>query len=87
MSDYYTAIAEILGIPLWLLIIILLWALFWKILATWKAARKNSPIWFIALFVINTIGILELLYLYVFSELPKKPSKQKTKKKTLKKKK
>ncbi len=35
----------------------------------WKAARKNSPIWFVALIVINTIGIFEILYIYLFSEI------------------
>jgi len=35
----------------------------------WKSARKNSPAWFVALLVINTIGIFEILYIYLFSEI------------------
>ena len=44
------------------------WALVWKGLALWKAARKGERVWFVALLIINTLGILEILYLYVFSE-------------------
>lgn len=32
--------------------------------ALWTAARRNEPWWFIILMVVNTIGILELIYLY-----------------------
>ena len=44
------------------------WALVWKGLALWKAARKGERVWFVALLIINTLGILEILYLYVYSE-------------------
>jgi len=50
------------------LAIVLIWSLFWKGMALWKAAREGSKIWFVALLVINTLGILEILYLYVFSK-------------------
>jgi|TARA_B100001971_G_C17652495_1_gene268727 predicted membrane protein len=71
----------------WLLAIILLWILFWKGTALWKAARKNSPFWFIALLVINTLGLLEIIYLFVFSEMKfvKKKSPKKKKRKSKKK--
>ena len=39
----------------------------------WKASRNNQKGWFVALFVINTIGILELIYLFYFSK-PKSKS-------------
>jgi hypothetical protein len=55
----------------WIFWPVLVWTLVWKGLALWKAARKNHSIWFIALLILNTIGILEILYIYVFSE-PKK---------------
>lgn len=32
----------------------------------WRAARNNSSGWFVALLLINTFGILELLYLFVW---------------------
>lgn len=56
------------GIPLWLIITILVWSFVWKLLALWKSARKNHVGWFIVLAILNTVGILEILYIYVFSE-------------------
>lgn len=47
---------------------VLLWSLAWKGLALWKAARKSDKWWFVALLVINLLGILEILYYFVFSE-------------------
>jgi len=39
------------------------WSLFWKGLALWHAAKRSQPWWFIALLVVNTVGILEICYL------------------------
>ena len=44
-----------------------LWSLPWKGMAMWKAARVSDKKWFIALLFVNTAGILDILYLYVFS--------------------
>jgi len=52
-----------------LLAIIIIWTMIWKGLALWKSVKLNSKVWFIALFVINTLGILEILYLFVFSKV------------------
>ena len=57
-----------LPFPPTVLFIIFLWSLLWKGLALWKAARNGSKAWYIALLIINTIGILEILYIYVFSK-------------------
>jgi len=35
-------------------------------MALWHAARKGETYWFVALLIVNTAGILEILYLYVF---------------------
>lgn len=51
-----------------LFVILLVWSLFWKGMALWKAAREGSKVWFVVLLVINTLGILEILYIYVFSK-------------------
>ena len=45
------------------LIIIALWTLVLKGYALWHAARNNQTGWFIALLIINTVGILEIIYL------------------------
>ncbi len=58
-----------LGIGLPFMLMLLLWALFWKGLALWHAARRDEPWWFVALLVFNTMGLLEILYLFVFAKL------------------
>jgi hypothetical protein len=63
------------------LVLALIWSAIWKALALWKAARKNSPVWFIVLLLVNTIGILEILYVLVFSNLKVEKTKSRRKKK------
>ena len=50
----------------WLFSLIVIWSIAWKALATWHAARNGQLVWFIALFIINTAGILEIIYLAFF---------------------
>jgi len=59
-----------------LLVPVLIWSLFWKGWALWLAARNGSKPWFIALLVVNTAGILDILYIFVFGK-QKKTSKRK----------
>lgn len=48
---------------------LLIWTLFWKGVASWRAAKSNQMYWFIAfLLPINTAGILEILYLVQFAK-------------------
>jgi len=54
-----------------------LWSLTWKGFALWKAAKKNSIPWFIILLAVNTMGILEILYIFVFSKMGEKKSSNK----------
>lgn len=86
-ADPYTVFSNMLGISVSTAIIILtlvsIWALVWKGFALWKASKKNHLIWFIVLLIINTIGILEILYIYIFSKmnLRRKTKEVKSKKK------
>lgn len=50
-----------------LFVLLSIWSLVWKGIALWKAARNNSKPWFIALLVVNTIGILEIVYIFFLS--------------------
>lgn len=43
--------------------LLLVWSLFWKGIALWRAARLSEKVWFLVLFLINSLGILEILYL------------------------
>ena len=52
----------------WIFILVILWNLPWKGVALWKAARLKDKWWFIAILVINTLALLEILYIFVFSK-------------------
>lgn len=45
-----------------------IWALVWKGIALWKAARNYQTTWFVVLLAVNTLGILEILYIFVFNK-------------------
>jgi len=65
----YNDIAQILNLPVWLILIVIAWSLVWKGLALWKSATKRHKIWFVLILIINTIGIFEILYYFLFSEI------------------
>ncbi len=46
----------------------IIWSLIWKGIALWKAARAGQMVWFICILVINTVGILEIIYLSFFQK-------------------
>lgn len=75
-------LAAALNLPSWsipLLIVAAIWALVWKGIALWKSARLNQPIWFVILLVVNTVGLLEILYIFLFSEIKLSSRKAKVK--------
>lgn len=58
---------QILNSP-YLLLILFIWSLIWKGIALWRAANLKQRNWFIAILVLNTIGIVELFYLFRFAK-------------------
>lgn len=44
--------------------ILAIWSIVWKGLALWKSARNGSKVWFIILLILNTVGILDLIYYF-----------------------
>jgi len=57
-----------LALASWVMILVLIWSLVWKGFALWKAARLGSRWWFGILLVVNTVGILEIIYLFLVSK-------------------
>ncbi len=67
------------GAPTWLLallpilasllVILVLWSVFWKGLALWHSARRGQYWWFVILLVVNTVGVLEIVYLFGVAKL------------------
>jgi len=47
-----------------LIAFLIIWTLTWKGLALWRAAKQGARVWFVILLVVNTIGILDLIYYF-----------------------
>ncbi|OGK30437.1 hypothetical protein A3F29_00325 [Candidatus Roizmanbacteria bacterium RIFCSPHIGHO2_12_FULL_33_9] len=63
--NYFGALPQI---PPFLLFVVFLWSLLWKGLALWKTVKLDQRNWFIVILIVNTIGILELIYLFGFAK-------------------
>lgn len=48
----------------WVVYLFLAWSLGWKAVALWKAARLSHKVWFGIMLVANTLGILEIIYIF-----------------------
>lgn len=51
-----------------ILYLLIAWSVVWKGIALWYSARNKQLVWYIALFIINTAGILEIIYLIFFNK-------------------
>lgn len=71
MGQYLTNDSKITSVGLALFIVLMIWSLVWKGLALWKSAQLGKKWWFVALLLINTLGVLEILYIFVFSKIKK----------------
>lgn len=58
-----------------LLLAIVIWELLWKGPALWKAAQRKEKNWFIFMLILNTVGVLPMVYFLI-----KKYKKTKTNK-------
>lgn len=66
-SPFYSPFApSLMAALLPIIAIIALWTVAIKGYALWHAARGGQKWWFVALLVINTLGILEIVYLVWF---------------------
>jgi len=51
----------------WIILILAIWMIPWKGWALWKSARHGQHAWFVVLLIINSLAILEILYIFFFS--------------------
>jgi len=51
-----------------LIYFILVWSFLWKGIALWRAGEFKQKNWFIAILIVNTVGILEMVYLFRFAK-------------------
>ena len=56
-------------ILIWLIPLVI-WEIVWKGIALWKSGRNNQLKWFIAILILNTVGILPIVYLKFFQKKP-----------------
>lgn len=49
-------------ISLWLIMFFVLWELAWKAMGLWKAGRNQKVLWFLAIFILPTFGLLPIFY-------------------------
>ena len=50
------------------ILLLVLWTLPWKGVALWRAAGNKHLVWFICIFIFNTLAILEIIYIFGFSK-------------------
>lgn len=53
---------------LWILPLLAVWIYPWKAVALWRAARNGHYVWFAILLILNTLAILEIVYIVFFSK-------------------
>ncbi|WP_278046226.1 DUF5652 family protein [Clostridium saccharoperbutylacetonicum] len=51
-----------------MLLLLICWSIIWKGVALWRSARNKQLIWYIVLLIVNTLGILEIIYLSFFKK-------------------
>ena len=66
-TEFINILANWAGINPFVIAAVIAWTLVWKGLALWRAAGLRQKYWFIALLFINTLGILEIIYLFFIS--------------------
>ena len=57
----------------WLTLLLVAWTLPWKGVALWRSARNHHLVWFIVLLLVNTLAILEIIYIFGFSKKKTNP--------------
>ena len=70
MEEFFTS-----GYGLVLLSVLVLWSSVWKGIALWRAARDGSTAWYVILLLLNTAGILEIIYIFLISSQNKSETK------------
>ena len=53
---------------LWFICLDAIWEIVWKGIALWRAGRNGHKGWFIAILILNTLGILPIVYIFGFSK-------------------
>jgi len=49
---------------IWIIFLLMLWVLPWKGYALWSSAKLGHKWWFVILFLVNTLAILDIIYIF-----------------------
>ncbi len=44
--------------------VLVAWSVAWKCYSVWIASKNNHKKWFVALLILNTAGILDMIYVF-----------------------
>lgn len=59
---------EILAQNPWIILVLQLWTVPWKGIALWIATKREEKWWFIAILMLQTLGILEIVYIFFIAK-------------------
>ena len=59
---------------IWIVVLLALWTLPWKGYALWSSAKLGPKWWFIILFLVNTLAILDIIYIFFVAKKSKELS-------------
>jgi hypothetical protein len=51
-----------------LILVLYFWSIVWKGIALWRASNLKQRNWFVGILLLNTLGILEIAYLFFFAK-------------------
>lgn len=69
MADVLTSTGIVLwGSLFFMILAMIIWDLVWKGIGLWKAARNEHKGWFIAMLLLNTLGILPMIYVFLIAK-------------------
>ncbi|MAG15721.1 hypothetical protein CMO88_01525 [Candidatus Woesearchaeota archaeon] len=80
MTSDVLLLGPLFAVFIFFIIVISLWELVWKGIALWKCGRNNQLVWFIAILIFNTAGILPIVYILFFQKKKKLIVKKQKKK-------
>lgn len=49
-------------------LVAVVWTVYWKYRAIWHAVKHENRVWVVIFLLVNTLGILEILYLFWLSK-------------------
>ncbi len=55
------------------LLLAVFWSVAWKGVALWTAARRGQLAWYVVLLIVNTVGLLEIVYILVVGRRTPEP--------------